>query len=217
MRDINWRNIFADKGIDLVMVILGITIAFQLENWRSHSEQKNSERFYLQSLLADVNADIVDIRFIIDNLEGDKKSVEKYLPVMYRQPADSLLQPVTDIISLETFMGHQNTYQTLIASSDVNSISNQEVVRLMMDFYSKYVSIRRFETVYTNAIFEMNRHFAGSMIYDQRKLTDPSVRDMPLTRNYLVIAISQLNNGIEDYREALETAEALKKAIEGSL
>lgn len=199
------------------MVILGITIAFQLENWRSDSEQKSRERFYIQSLLTDVNADIIEMNEILGAVKHDMRSVDEYISSMEQAPADSLMPALIDILSLETFRGHQNTYQTLVAGSDFNALSNEQLVEAMTEYYTFYTGVRRFESVYTTLLLRLNDHFAKFVIYDQQKVVDPRVIKMPETRNFLILSVSQLQDGVENYSEGLRNAQHLKKALEASL
>lgn len=45
---INWKNHF----IELLVVIIGISIAFSLNNWKESSKDKKPEKRYLQNLLS---------------------------------------------------------------------------------------------------------------------------------------------------------------------
>jgi acetyltransferase-like isoleucine patch superfamily enzyme len=217
MKGIQWRDLFVNKGFDLVMVILGITIAFQLENWKVSSDQRSLATFYKESLLVDINSDISELNHIMKELESDRHKVEAYLPRMDQLPADSLAAPLLAILSFETFRGNQNTYQTLIASTGLNTLDDRLVVDKLTEYYTLYTSIRRLESVYTQVILEMNRHFSNHVVYDQRRVLTPQVVSMPATRNYLMLALGQLTSGVNDYAETLEKAQALKAALEKSL
>jgi acetyltransferase-like isoleucine patch superfamily enzyme len=213
----NWRELFVNKAFDLVMLIVGLTIAFQLENWRSGSEQQSKETFYKENLLSDVNSDIMEMTQIMKDLKNDRTAVELYLPLMEKLPPDSLLTPLMAIMSLETFSPSDNTYTTLIASTGLNAFNDRDLVDKLTEYYASYTSIRRFESVYTAALFEIHRHFSEHVIYDQRKVVNKNVTLMPQSRNSFIVADGQLNTGLEDYEDALNRALALKMALEKSL
>jgi len=214
---IQWRDLLVNKALDLVMVILGVSIAFQVDNWKTNSDKQSLERFYEESLLVDINADILEIEQIIGELNSDKRTVEEYMSVMETMPADSLIRPLIDILSFETFSPTDNTYNTLIASTGLNTFKDRDLIGKLTAYYSSYIPIRRFESVYTNAIFDMHKHFSQYVIYDPGKIVNKSVISMPATRNSLIMANSQLNNGLEDYGDALDRAKLLKSALEKSL
>lgn len=213
----NWKDLLINKAFDLLMVILGITIAFQLDNWKSGAERHSQEKFYKERILADLNLDIKDLTENLEELKGDRAIVESYMSRMYNLPADSLIKPVLAILSFETFNGNQNTYQTLVAGAQLNTFSDPTVIEKLTDYYSSYTAIRRLETVYTAAIFEIHKQLSPYMVYDQGKITDKSVVSLPATRNSLLVANEQLTNGVEDYGYALQRALALKDALEKGL
>lgn len=213
----NWRDLIINKSFDLVMLILGITIAFQLENWRTEKEQQSLETFYKQSMLADVNADIDEITEIITSLRSDQKVLQSYRPMMEKLPPDSLIRPLWEVMQFETFSEKDNTYATLVASTGLKAFSDHQLVETITEYYSSYTSIRRFEQIYTSIIFELNRFLAPSVIIDQKKIVDKNVTSAPQTRNLLFVTEGQLNTGLEDYEEALNRAHALKMALEKSL
>jgi len=216
-KGVQWRELLANKTFDLLIVILGVSIAFQLNNWKLGNDQRSLERFYKESLLVDLNADIAEINENMSELTRDRNIVESYLGRMETLPADSLLKPLLAIMSFETFGGNRNTYETLVASTGLNTFSEPGIVEKLTDYYSTYTAIRRLESVYTGAIFEIHRHFSPYVLYDQQKIVDKNVVLMPQSRNSLVVADSQLNTGVEDYRTALEKATVLKTALEASL
>jgi len=214
---INWVDLITNKAFDLVMLVIGVSIAFQVDNWKVDSEHRALERFYKERLLADINADIVEMTEIKHELESDRKILNGYLPHMNNLPADSLLSPLIAIMSLETFTTSGNTYQTVIASTGLNAFSDRDLIEGLTEYYSSYTSIRRFESVYTTLILELNNHFVEHLIYDQRVITNKTVVSMPATRNFLMLAGLQLNDGVENYEEALERATALKNMLQKSL
>lgn len=214
---IQWTDLLLNKAFDLVMLIIGVSIAFQVDNWKIDADHRALERFYKERLLADVKADIAEINEIMAELHSDRKILEDYLPVMDNLPADSLLSPLLAIISLETFTANGNTYETVVASTGMNTFSDRELIEYVTEYYSSYTSIRRFESVYTTLLMALNNHFVEHLIYDQKLITNKSVVAMPATRNFLVLADSQLNTGIEEYQAALSLATALKEALEKSL
>ncbi|MEJ0029014.1 MAG: DapH/DapD/GlmU-related protein [Bacteroidota bacterium] len=214
---IDWRDLLVNKGFDLIMLILGVSIAFQVDNWKDNSDKHQLERFYKQGLLTDINADVEQMERIMKELEIDRQRIQAYLPVMDKLPPDSLITPLISILSFETFSPSSNTYSTLVGGSGLDVFSDRDLIEKLTAYYGTYTSIRRFEMVYTNVIFEVHKNFSPYVIYDQGKLVDKSVVTKTESRNALVLARVQLNDGLEDYEEALNRAQLLKAALEKSL
>ena len=214
---LDWRDLLVNKAFDLVMLILGVSIAFQVDNWKKDSEKRELERFYKQGLIIDINADIDEMERILTELRSDKQKLEAYLPMMNKLPADSLMTPLISILSLETFSPSDNTYNTLVGSSSLDTFADRDLIEKLTEYYGTYTSIKRFETVYTNVLFEVHKNFSPYVIYDEGKLVNQIVVTRPEARNSLVLARVQLNHGVDDYEDALDRAKLLKAALEKSL
>lgn len=212
-----WRELLTNKIFDLLIVITGVSIAFQLNNWKLEADAKALEKFYMRSLVTDLTADIEDMNSIMKDLRNDRSITNAYLANRANYPPDSLAMTFRAILSLETFGGHQNTYLTLTNGNGINTFSDQKIVELITTYYESYSSIRRFESVYTNVIIRMNDYFSPAVDYTSWKVTKPEVALQHTTGNWLLIAGSQLNGGLEDYEEALENATKLKSVLEAKL
>ncbi|MEI9921166.1 MAG: DapH/DapD/GlmU-related protein [Bacteroidota bacterium] len=214
---IQWKDLLVNKAFDLVMLIIGVSIAFQVDNWKTSVDKHELEKFYKQGLLADVNADISEMEFIMKELDDDRRRIEAYLPRMDQLPADSVMDPLISLLKFETFSPSDNTYSALVGSSGLDAFADRDLIGKLTAYYGSYTSIRRFEMVYTNVIFEVHKNFSPYVIYDQGKLVNKSVVTKTESRNALVLARVQLNEGVEDYKEALNRAQLLKAALEKSL
>jgi hypothetical protein len=210
---INWRGLFTDKFVDLIMVILGVYIAFQLNNWKLESDEKGLERFYMEDMLVDLDKDIHELKENLASLRADQKLLKEYLIHKEEWPVDSLGSLVVNILTLETFMYNQNTYQTLISGNGLSTFHNHKVRRSITEYYNLYTPILRFEEVYTTALFKWHEHFSPYMRYATKKVLDPSVIKLPVTENFFLLVNSQLADGIEGYEDALEKGQLLRDNI----
>lgn len=214
---INWVDLITNKVFDLVMLILGISIAFQVDNWKADADKKELEKFYKQGIIADINSDIQQMEDIIKELTIDRDRIQEYLPKMDKLPPDSLITPLISILSFETFSPSDNTYNTLVGGKGLDAFADRNLIEKLTAYYGTYTSIRRFETVYTSVIFEVHKNFSPYVIYDRGQLVDARVVNKVEARNSLVLARVQLNTGLEDYGDALRSAKELKMALEKSL
>lgn len=214
---INWVDLLTNKVFDLVMLIFGVSIAFQVDNWKTNSDKKDLEKFYKEGILADINTDIEHMEDIVKELEIDRNRLQNYLPKMDKLPADSLMTPLISILTFETFSPSDNTYNTLVGGTGLDAFADRDLIEKLTTYYGRYTSIRRFETVYTNVLFEVHKNFSPYVIYDRGQLVDGSVVKKLEARNSLVLARVQLNVGLEDYGEAIRSAKDLKMALEKSL
>ncbi|CAN5447788.1 hypothetical protein BH09BAC3_BH09BAC3_32520 [soil metagenome] len=218
-RPFNWRNLFINKFFDLLMVIIGVSAAFQLENLREQADHKSTEIFYLESMLGDLRKDREKMMYNLQSLKEDQGLLENFLAKMNDQTyaADSLGPVLVKIMNLETMRFNQNTYEMLESSGGLTEFSDRGIRTQTTDYYNRYASIERFEQIYTTVIFNLNSHFGPYLDLSLKKIVDPSIIPKYETKNWLLLSNSQLSTGIEDYTEALEKGELLIKSIENRL
>lgn len=215
----SWRDLFVNKAFDLLIVIAGVTIAFQLNNLKNEGDAKKLERFYLENMTADLDKDIDNIQTISRALEANRLSVHVVLPMLDRPepPADTLAMVITDIMAFETFRGHSDTYTSLLTGNGLSGLSDPALRNQISDYYKRYDAIHRFEQVYTEVVYQLLNHFNPYVDLARKKMVDGSVLKMVQSRNMLLVAEAQLNNGTEDYVEMLSKARALRDAVSARL
>ena len=218
-RPFNWRDLFIHKFFDLLMVIIGVSIAFQLENLREAADHKSTEIFYLESMLGDLRKDRDKMMENLADLKKDQRDLRNYLSKM-NDPvyaADSLGPALINILGFETMKFNRNTYEMIESSGGLTEFSDRAIRTQTTDYYNGYTSIARFETIYTTVIFNLNSYFNPYIDLRTKKITDPAIISKNETSNWLLLTDSQLSTGIDDYAELLDKGEVLIKAIENRL
>ncbi len=210
----NNKVLLANKFFDLCIVIVGVTIAFQLNNLKQNADQRSLEKFYNENLLIELDKDINRMNEIVVSLRADKRWTDKCLDTQKGLTADTLQSTVLEILSFETFNDrNDNTYRALVSNGS-STIRNRVTRSLIQDYYKCYTNIDRFESVYTEFILNhFNVYFSPYYDYASKKLLDASIVKNAQTKNHLLIAASQLNDGIESYEDALSKAATLKNAL----
>jgi hypothetical protein len=213
---IKWKELVTNKAFDLIIVILGVTIAFQLNNLKQHSDNKSLENFYLESILMDLSKDLEEYQDNLSVIQFNhtiaRKAIAKWSDTTI---PDSIGFIVARISSIKTFEGHNNTYSTIRNENGLSLIDNTEIRNLILDHYRLYASIDRFESVYLDHTKNMQAFFTQYLDYshlaDQSKFgTGESIK----TKNMVIISLNQLQNGIWRYQGSIDKAKELKKSIE---
>ncbi len=214
-----WKELLVNKILDLILVILGVSIAFQLNNWKVESDQLSLERYYLESMLGELQKEVLIIQNNVDHLKGDQKSVDASLGAIDDGSLipDSLAVTVFEMLSFETFTANDNTFSMLENGNGMSIIKDRALRTKITEYYGRYESIRRFESVYTEFIFRMFEFYSPHLDLRGRKFVDESVLKGTRTKNSLLIARSQLGDGIEDYEDALRNAKELILEIDRKL
>lgn len=211
------KSLLLNKAIDLLIVICGVTIAFQLSNLKQNSDQKSLEKFYLENLSSDLDKDISTMHRILAQLQSDSAVTQACLSKHKEGqiPADTLGKAILSIFSFDTFSyRNDNTYSTLMNSHGLSVINNKSTRTLISEYYKCYKSIDRFEYVYTQFLLnDFNSYFSPHVDYTKGKIMNAVILNDIRTNNNLLIAASQLSDGIGTYKNALRNAVALKKSL----
>lgn len=210
-----WRDLFVNKLFDLMIVIAGVSIAFQLNNLKLDNDQVKLEQFYYKSLMTDLDKDIEDISRIVKDMERDEWLAKFYISNINNEQMmlDSAGTVYVNLVALETFSGNQSTYRTLVSGSGLSNLGDEDIRRQITDYYTLYPYIERFEDVHTELIFKFLYYLSPSFDLAARKVTNPTVIQNVETKNFVSVFSINLSSGKEDYLNLIEKAKALKTAI----
>src|SRR6478736_4255937 len=184
-----WRQLFTDKFIDLVIVIVSILIAYELTVWQTEADHRSTEKYYMESMVADLDKDIIDLKQNLKDLRHDSSVVASFVTHMDEWPIDSLGTVLFNVLSLETFSYNNNTYQSLIASNGLNTFSDRKLRTQITEYYNLYVTLTRFEQIYTTLIFKINDYYVDDVDYITRKVIRKEHIDKLATKNLLLLAV----------------------------
>ncbi len=201
---INWKYALGE----ILIVIIGISIAFALNKWSESRKKKNDKRQYLASLLADVKSESAGLAE--DTLAFNAKlgTVSTLLSTlrMGSERLDTLRNRFFSLPQVISFEANDITYRTMVGSGNANLLANFELIKDLEEHYSNHKQI---EMAYDrqNAISE--NYFGPLLIYkmDYSKLArgDYSILQERETQNIIqslngtyYIALSAAKEGIRD-------------------
>ena len=122
---------------EIVLVVIGILIALQINNWNEERKNKRLEYQMLQDLksdleetLVDFNDDIFGNQLFLNSTRDIQNHIFKNLPFH-----DSLVMKFT-LMTFQTTLFEKSTAYESLKSSGLNIISNNEVKKQITDFYN---------------------------------------------------------------------------------
>jgi putative acetyltransferase len=216
-----WRDLFINKVFDLMIVIVGVSIAFQLNNLKLYSDAKALERFYLEGMHADLTADVENMERILVDLQKNKKAIQ-FIQLQLEAPEvtaplDSIAKGMIEIIGFSTFDQHSSTFDMIVNGNGLTVITNPRTRTLASEFYGSYSGIRRFEQIYTEVIMRAFAFLHKSLDISKTSVVDPSILRTTEMNNFLILLDSQTQDGIDNYKESLEFAGRLNTLLENDL
>jgi len=211
-----WKSLMINKGLDLLVIIVGVSLVLFVNNLLESSHQKSTEKLYVDGLVVDLSKDIDELKRNLTSHKEDYESIVVYVEKYSKGQSvdDSLASVLSSILTLNTFSkGNHSTYTSF---HDQKVLSDVTLQGRIAEYYNQYHAIERFEQGYTELLFDINEYFSPYCDYTLRKLTDKSILGRVQTKNMLLLAAAQLEDGIENYENSIVKAEALRKDLQDS-
>lgn len=218
MKKINWL----DHITNLLVVILGISIAFYLETYKEDKARIASEKLYVESLISDLESDIA----ALDTLRGLNAMINEAVISLanatvgrgYDVPSE-LRDDILIIQYNPPFVPQRTVYESIKSSGQNKGIMDFELRKSIIELYEQYY---RGTDQYDGALSEHVRdfikpfcmkkvRFTSANSVDDSFLTDSEFRNMIFSYRYLFAAKDEF------YGQVLEKAKELKTSLEDYL
>lgn len=131
-KNYNWGKL----GLELLVVFLGVTGGFILNNWREEQQQLKTEQNYIQGFIHDVSDNMEELKRLseADSLWLEGASLKAKALRDQELPIDSADVLMKSIISIYKFEPHTGTYKDIINSGNLNLIRNLELRTQIVDY-----------------------------------------------------------------------------------
>ena len=212
MKKINWL----DHLVNFVVVITGITVAFQLGNWKEERKQQDLENQYVESFLRDLNSDLSELDTLLKN-----DSIQfRHLVKVFRLDSttwdqDSLYRSLGYLGEYHSFDEHNTTFESLTSSGKFEEMWDLQLRMQILDNYnSSYSAVRDIED-YFQKNFDNNvlPFFINQMGYFNQEKRAEQVLD-PLFKNILGMQLAFLQQKITATKELRRTTVGLIDSFE---
>lgn len=211
MKRINWLDHIAN----LLVVILGISIAFYLESYKEAENNRVQERKYLESLIKDLDTDIQ----ALDTLKIFNKRISEALVTLsdasIGKPYGSdtaLMNYALTIQYNPPFSPQRTTYESLKASGKMDLIGSFEIRNEVVDLYEQYyrgtneydATLNDHVRDFIKPFYMKNVHFNSGSSINPDFLTMNEFRNMIFAYRYLFIAKDQFYQRVKVQTETVK-------------
>ncbi len=159
LQSINWLHLV----LELVIVFLGVTAGFLLNNWQMQREDDIVETKYLKSFLKEADENIKELK---EFTRGDSLWLEKAKPLLVKLGSKKLSRSegkdlITKIIQVKGVDIRTGVYEDISNSGNLNLISNYSLKNEIVDFYLFVKSV----TIVDNFIMDYYKRFIMPFIF----------------------------------------------------
>ena len=135
---------------EIFLVVIGILLALQFNNWNIERENKTKERWYLINIVEDIEYQKGDLKELKQNYEWCLKTatsiLEDYQHLQDFSAIDSLNYKLNSLLLVDNFPNTDNTYQELVSSGQQALIDNKDLSIDIIDYYlfceDNYIDIK---------------------------------------------------------------------------
>ncbi|MEQ8927958.1 MAG: DUF6090 family protein [Fulvivirga sp.] len=127
---------------EIVLVVIGILIALQVDNWNKENENRDKERKYLTELKTNLHEDVIQIDTILAQNKIKAACINNVLKAfgaLKNTPAMVLRFGISmDTLSkFEVFNANSIAFQNLMSSSSIDLIKNDTLRTLLPRYYNE--------------------------------------------------------------------------------
>lgn len=148
---------------EIILVVIGILIALQINNWNESNKLRKEETLYLERLRIDL---VKDTLYYNENIERANLLIDRnksFLEKIYEEQKSveegrELMK--TPLWDSEYLVIQDNTYRELVSSGKLNIISNPSLKVALVDFYRKLESKEN----YIKEFNEYSRELMGNYV-----------------------------------------------------
>ena len=125
---------------EILLVVIGILIALQINNWNELRKEKKLEQDYYCKLLEDVQQDFVQVKNQINNTNKRLDASNTIIQMLQSENPrlDSLMDETINSLSLITYTIRPNNaaFEDLKSSGNLNILKDNNVKTKVIDYYS---------------------------------------------------------------------------------
>jgi hypothetical protein len=169
LREQNWVNV----GIEVLIVVVGIVLALQFDNWNETRKERDLEQIYLSRLAEDIQGDIegfMKLRGIFEekyDFIEEIKSLEG--PPKIQEDPQSWVRRLRFSLYVSLPTVRSATFDELASSGRLAIIQDLELRTELANYYAEYSLISRILAQpigdWKNLVYES---FPGSLLYTWR-------------------------------------------------
>jgi hypothetical protein len=164
--NIDWKS----KIIDLLIVIIGITIAFQLNNLNESNKSKAKVTDYLQSFYNENAANESKLTLALEFCIEKKKDISnlKQILIAKKYNDNNIKKLVASIMASSDFSPSKITMENIKASGQFELIRNIEFRENLIDTYNSYETTSQLESLLTDYV----NQFLTPFLFENVRFSD---------------------------------------------
>ncbi len=206
---------------EILLVMIGISLAFQVSNWDDNRIKKNAVNRYYESVRAQIADDKALIseqihfnnRFMIQF-----KYANEIIENNDRSKLDTLGLLIRNLTQYSDFDKQGNIYETMVNSGQINLLQNDKIVNGIRELEEMYIYINRMENIHYDA---MMNHTAPNVVsvlkFSTGEIKKPDDVFAYEFQNMVIMLMQVMEEKDRTYNQALNEIDVITKLIDEEL
>ncbi len=139
---------------EILLVVIGIVIALQIDNWNEWRQEREDEQIVLRQLREDYKANLEQLNQkmeVRNSIISSALSILDAIDAPGEATRDSLIGDLTVLLVDPTFDPIEND---LSSNGDLRLITNQDLKRLLSNWTSDIVGVQELEQNWSDIVFQ---------------------------------------------------------------
>lgn len=142
---------------EIFLVVIGILIALQINNWNNEQLERNKEMKTYQAIRQQIDedrAELVDMKAFNEIKMRELFKANEIISAKNTMAIDTLAYLIMMMSIYSDFRGNGNIYETLVNSGDIQLIRNLEIPVNIKKLENTYIFINQLEDIHWEIIIE---------------------------------------------------------------
>ena len=216
---------------EIILVVIGILIALQINNWNEEHTERNIEKAYMNNLLEDLKEDLIKY----DKFQTSNKEIytliDSIIPNLKSENRRQKISQLTYWCRMITIKWHsaypvERTFEQMKSSGHLRLIKDKEIANNISNYYNSLVEFEGYNEA--GMLWAQDYVSALSKIYDaeimmkilrSREMEKASESDLltedPIILNQLMVSLGYFNGALSlGESVSLEREKDAKELIE---
>ena len=206
---------------EIVLVVIGILIALNINNWNQEKTNRNQELNYYKNIKIQLNEDKYGIEGSVyynsSFLEQFKYAI-MIIEKNDRESKDSLAKIALNLPKFSDFHRQSNIYQAMVNSGEIKLLKNQKIIEKLQHLEETYIYMNKLEDTHS----QVSLSFAVPNIVSSIRVFNMKVENLEKLysfefQNQFTLFIGLMDEKNDIYQRALDRIQTLNELIDDEL
>jgi len=165
---------------EIFLVVIGILIALQINNWNENRQNKKTENNYLLGIIDNLDKDIEELKSHLGKdtlqLQAQTTILRSFRGEKIKNNSSELVTAILRFQGLRSFEGNNIVFEDMKSSGKINMIASDTLRFKILDYYKSFESFKKMESSNNNTTSQLKEPI--SMAYlDSNSIYEPLFPD----------------------------------------